>query len=41
VVVGDPGRPTRALYQLRDCHETAAFLEAIVATLDLRPRLIR
>jgi trehalose-phosphatase len=41
VVVGDPGRPTRAHYQLHDCYEAAAFLEAIVATLDLRPRLIR
>lgn len=34
VVVGDPGRPTRAHYRLRDCDEAATLLEALTAEDD-------
>lgn len=40
VVVGDPGRPTRAHYRLHDCHEAATFLEAVAARHDLGPPII-
>ncbi len=37
IVVGDPDRPTRAQYRLRDCDEVATLLETFIGDDDQRP----